>query len=171
MTKYKITKEKSDIYRGIIILNEMINNHRLFPVVGKNDVETLKPLLITMCSKGLVKLEDNEFKPTEKGRENLVTFYNKFYEFVKIFQIFSAVDLEHGTFAYEKYWQMDENVFLNYINEPQFEDCRVAVAEFKKIDPVEMVFMSFLSENKIDVTAPDWAFNLISDLIYDLLQH
>lgn len=167
MIKYKITKEKTDIYRGIIILNEMINNHRLFPIIGNNDVETLKPLLISMSNKGLVKLENNEFKPTEKGRENLLGFYNKFYEFVKIFQIFSAVDLENGTFAYDKYWQMGEEAFLEFINEPQFEDCRIAIAEFKKIDPIEIVFMSFLNENKIDVTASDWAFNLISDLIYD----
>jgi hypothetical protein len=163
---YSITKEKREIYKGIIILNEMINNHRKFPIVGDSNIDMLKTLLTSMSAKELVEIKNNEFVPTEKGRENLLNFYKKFWESIKIFQIFSAVDLTNGTFAYSDYWNMDEDKFLAYINQSNFDDVRIAVAEFKKIDPIELVFMDFLSKNTIDVSSDDWAFQIMSDLVW-----
>jgi hypothetical protein len=164
--EYSITKEKREIYKGIIILNEMINNHRKFPVVGDSNIDMLKTLLTSMSAKNLVEIKNNEFIPTQLGRENLLNFYKKFWEYIKMFQIYSAVDLTAGSFAYSEYWNMDENKFLEYINQPNFDDVRIAVAEFKKIDPIEIVFMDFLSTNKIDVSSEDWAFQIMSDLVW-----
>ena len=45
----------------------------------------------------------------------------------------------------------------------RFDDLRIAVALFKKIDPAEIVFMSFINENRFDTTAAGWQMDLLSD--------
>jgi hypothetical protein len=167
-------KEKRNIFRGILILNQMINQHQKFHIMGTSDVDKIiEPLMIELISKELVKIQDVEYIPTEKGRENLLNFYKKYWEFVKIFQVYSAVDLKNGVFAYSKYWDMDQYDFDNYLNDKNidWEDVRIAVAEFKKIDPVEIVFMSFLSEGRFNFEEIGWQFDLMDDAVYDEIIH
>lgn len=162
-----IPKEKIEIFRGIVILNEIITNKRLIPVILRGTSKIIEPLLITMISKELLRIDGTSYKATVKGEENLELFYKRFKEFVNMFYIYSAVDTEKGVFAYEQYWKMTESEFNTYLNSDRWEDCRIAVAEFKKIDPVELVFMSFLNDNRLDTSTDQWEFNLMSDLMWD----
>jgi hypothetical protein len=165
--KITISTDTIDKFRGILILNELIRNNRVFPLIGTSDDKIIDPLLISLVSKGLLEVTKTNYIATQKGKDNLTLFYRRYFEVVKMFQVYSAVDTEHGVFAYEKYWDMSGDEFDVYLNQDHWEDCRIAVAEFKKIDPVEMVFMSFLSENRIDLASTEWRFNLMSNMIWD----
>jgi hypothetical protein len=164
-----LTRERKDIYKGILLLDEMINKHKVFPLIGTASDKTLEPLLVTLLSKNLIMINGNEYIPTQAGRENLLLFYKRYWESVRIFQVYTAVDLVNGTFAYSKYWDMSEQEFGDYLNDEliAWEDVRIAVAEFKKIDPIEIVFMSFLSEGRFNFDQPGWQLDLMSDMIWD----
>jgi len=40
---------------------------------------------------------------------------------------------------------------MEHINDKRFHDLRIAVCEFKKIDPVDIVFLSFLNEQRFEI--------------------
>jgi hypothetical protein len=111
----------------------------------------------------LLNKNDKEYIPTEKGRQYLENFLNKYYEFLKIFDIFCAVDLGTGEFAFSKFYDMNDEEWKPFLNNSRFSDVRVAVAEFKKLDAVEIVFMSFLNEKKFDCSQRGWQADLILD--------
>lgn len=52
--------------------------------------------------------------------------------------------------------------FGTFLNLEPWEDLRVAVAEYKGLDPLEIIFMSFLNEGKFDQPRQSWQFDLHS---------
>jgi hypothetical protein len=44
---------------------------------------------------------------------------------------------------------------------------RIAVALFKKLNPHEIVFMSFINENRFDTNSTGWQVELLSDNIWN----
>jgi hypothetical protein len=49
----------------------------------------------------------------------------------------------------------------------RFTDVRVAVADFKGMDPIEIVFLSFLNENRFDCLAGRWQHYLTGDDVWN----
>jgi hypothetical protein len=84
-----------------------------------------------------------------------------------MFQLYGAVDLENGVFAYAEYWNMSQEQFDDYLQSKPWEDVRIAVAEFKGIDPGEIVFMHFLNTDCFDISSKGWQIDLVSDMIWD----
>ena len=165
-----IPEDKRNGFASTIILNEMINKQRYFPVVYiKDELDNVKleNLFIKMISNGLIRIDVDKYVPTEKGRELLVNMTQKYTEFLSVFDLYSAVDLEKGEFGFTKFFEMEEDAFKRYINESQWDDVRIAVCQFKKIDPIEIVFLSFVNENRFDLNKTGWQFDLCEDLIWD----
>jgi|GEM_PF-742836 len=161
-----LTKEKCDTFKGIIILNSMINHKINFNINDKQNI-CLNDLFELLSDKELIEIKGDLFVPTQNGRNNLLSFYRKFWEFTRMFQIYSAVDLENGFFAYSNYWNVSQDEFDNYLNSKEWDDVRIAVAEFKGIDPVEIVFMSFLDSNRFGIDNPNWKKELVGDKIWN----
>nr|MBL0716498.1 hypothetical protein [Desulfobacterales bacterium] len=92
----------------------------------------------------------------------------RYSEFLKIFDIYCAVDLGEGTFAFEEYFNItDVKQWNKYLNDERWEDLRVAVAIYKKLNPVEIVFMSFLQEEQFGNRGEGWEFDLLLGSIWD----
>ena len=122
-----------------------------------------------MLNKGLLAVKDADYVPTELGRTELKAFYDKYSEYLNLFDIFCAVDLESGTFAYEQINNpaFDDDRWFDYLSNERFSDVRVAVAQFKGINPIEIVFMSFLSDGKFQVGDERWQYNLTSNDVWN----
>jgi hypothetical protein len=166
---YTLLEKDRIKYISLILLNEIIQFQHYFPVKLRGEDVFLEPFLQGMLNKGLLRIENNydeegnstRYVPTDLGREELVTLYNKYYEFLKFFDIFCAVDLGQGEFAFSSInneWSDDQ--WFEFLHQERFSDVRVAVADFKGIDPIEIVFMSFLNENRFDCTQPRWQYFL-----------
>jgi len=56
---------------------------------------------------------------------------------------------------------------MEHINDKRFRDLRIAVCEFKKIDPVDIVFLSFLNEQRFEIIQSLWQIDLMSGIIWD----
>jgi hypothetical protein len=125
-----------------------------------------------MESNGLLEIRNEKYIPTQKGREYLKSFFAKYFEFLKMFDVFSMVDLGTGDFAFAKYYDFDTDEEWNkFKNQERFSDIRVAVAEFKKLNPTEIVFMSFLDEGKFETMEdgkdiPKWQIAITDEKIW-----
>jgi len=166
LAELKVTQEKRDLFASLLLLDQMINQQRYF-TVGKFDNDILD-LLINLEVKGYAKLNGTTYIPTDKGRDILSTFLHKYWQFVRVFDVYSAVDLRTGEFAFSQSLTIDSDEEWNeLLHEDRFSDLRLTAANFKGVDPIESAFMVFLSEGKFDLESKGWEFNLVSTLIWD----
>lgn len=165
--RYKLLEEDKVRYICLVLLNEIVQFQHYFPVISRGNDMFLDHYLQILEKNGNLAIKSGKYIPTDKGREELVTLYNKYYEYLKIFDIFCAVDLATGEFAFSSINDdsSDED-WSNFINSPRFSDVRVAVADFKGLNSVEIVFLSFLNENRFDCGLDGWQNRLTSDAIW-----
>lgn len=166
--KYKLTEKERYQYAGILILEVMINDKRYFPVLLEGNDSNLEPIFVMMMAKNLVKIDNNMYVPTEDGRKLLEMFYGRFTEYINVYDLYCAVDLAKAEFAFSSWFDFeDDDVWNTFINDDRFEDVRVAVCEYKGINPIEMVFMSYVASNTFDLQVEGWQFDIASGLIWD----
>jgi hypothetical protein len=159
-----LTPDNKKSYKAIILLNEMINGTHQFQTIANGDDSVLEPLFIELMSKGYVTTSGMAYQVTASGRQVYDTFMKRYTEFLKVYDVFSYIDLEKGEFAFARYYDFDtDDAWANYTSAERFDDLRIAVAIFKKIDPAEIVFMSFINENRFDATSAGWQIDLVSD--------
>lgn len=156
-------------FTSLVILNEMVQFQHYFPVELTGDDSYLATYLDHMEKKGVVRVDNDKYVPTEMGREEIVALYTKYQEYLKIFDIFCAVDLERGEFAFSSITnpEMDnDDVWFEFLEQERFSDVRVAVADFKGINPIEIVFLAFLNEGRFNCNEPKWQFDLTGDDVW-----
>lgn len=142
----------------------MVNGTHQFKTVDNGDDSVLEPLFIELMSKGYVQTSGSSYQVSPKGQEVFNTFMKRYTEYLKVYDIFSFVDLEKGEFAFARYYDFEtDDQWHNFTNDERFDDLRIAVAIFKKIDPAEIVFMSFINENRFDSSSNGWQMDLLSD--------
>jgi len=163
----KLTEDQKKTYKAIILLNEMINNNHQFSTVANGDDSILEPLFIDLMSKGYVTTSGSHYIVTQKGQDVFDVFMKRYAEYLKIYDIYAFVDLEKGEFAFARYFDFDSDAqWDNFKNDQRFDDLRIAVALFKKLDPSEIVFMAFINENRFDTTSNGWQMDLLDDAIW-----
>jgi len=165
--KYQVLERDKAKYIGLVLLNEMIQFQTYFPTkcIGENTF--ISTYLEQMKVDGLIEVSGDKYIPTLKGRETLQGLYNLYYEYLKMFDIYCAVDLKSGEFAFSRMSEdMTTEDWHNFLNEDRFSDVRVAVAEFKGVSPIKFVFLSFLNENRFDTIGDRWQYNLTGDSIW-----
>lgn len=159
--KYEVKEKDKFKFISLILLNQMIQFQQYFPEKVTGNDTFLGQYLEQMKLKGVIEVKDKKYIPTAKGREELVNLYAKFYEYLKMFDIYCAVDLDKGEFAFSQInSDMDDEQWSKFLNDSRFSDVRVAVSEFKGIDAMEVVFMSFLNENRFECKADKWQYEL-----------
>lgn len=168
--KYVVDKNARFRNATTVLLNELINQHRTFTVEPKGDDAILADVLAYMSYNTLIKVDGVNYVPTEKGRDTLKNFYDKYAEYLRVFDIFCAVDLDKGEFAFSRFFDdMTQEQWTDFLAEKRFSDVRVAVAEFKKMDPLEIVFMSFINENRFETDKKGWQAALMGDKTWDYI--
>ena len=163
MKTYQLTDDKKFAFAAMILLEMMINQERRFPVLLEGDDRGLDALLTQMSDKGWLDItKKNLYAPSALGMSRLKMFMARYSEFLNTLDIFHSVDLESGEFAMARFHELSQNELAwdAYLAEERWEDLRVAVCELKGIDPVEIVFMSFLNTGRVDTEGAGWQFNL-----------
>jgi hypothetical protein len=93
--------------------------------------------------------EDDRFRLTERGRRAYRGMIARRQSYLAHFEIFGRVDLAEGTFADP----------ADAHDHPRWSDLRVAVAEYKGIDPYRIVFLALLADEAF-FESRDWKFDL-----------
>lgn len=165
-----ITLNKRNECIGIALLDMLANGQNAdSPVFVTNADTPLKRAIQLLFDQGFVSADtrNNLYVVTEKGREKVVKFRLRRVEYLKVYDIFSYVDLGTGEFAFSKYHDFSDEEWRVYTGEKRWEDVRMAVAEFKKMDPVDIVFTCIVAEDRflnpetwvadLSLTSPLWS--------------
>ena len=163
---YKMTTEKKDQFVGILLLDYLINQNGTLPILMDGGFKVLDSVTVKMVGKGYLQVSGSVFRPTTKGQDVLKSFMQRYYEYLKIYDVYCAVDTATGEFAFSKYYDMSEEDFRKYVCQSRFEDVRIAVAEFKGLDPMEIVFMSFINEGRFNTVDKGWQFDVYTGLAW-----
>ncbi len=169
MISYEIKPEQKKEMAAILLLYKMYKEKKRYSIFLNGDDKYLEPFFEYLLAKDNIIIDNEDYAINEKGRQTYKIFMKRYTDFIISFDVYSAVDLEEGEFAFEKYFQIeDENSWENYLEEDRFEDLRIAVAIYKGIEPAEMVFLSFLHDGKFSdsTSANGWQFDLASGKIW-----
>lgn len=159
-----LTEDDKKTYKAIILLNELVNGDHKFQTVANGDDKILEPLFVELMAKGYVQTSGLYYTITPKGQDVFDNFMQRYTEYLKVYDVFSFVDLEKGEFAFSRYFDFDSDAaWDNFKNDQRFDDLRIAVAQFKKVNPAEIVFMSFINENRFDTASAGWQMDLVSN--------
>lgn len=167
--QYTISEEHKKQYAGVYMLKIMINTPRSFPVMLDGDDQDLQPIFEWLMMKGYVEIRNNErYVPTEKGREVLKRFMERYTDYLRVFDIYCAVDMARGEFAFARYFDFEcDPDWQNFLDDDRWDDLRLAVAEFKKLDAAEIVFMNFINEGRFGTDKTGWQFDLLLGTAWD----
>ncbi len=159
-------------FSSIILLDEIINKDRVFSTIAKPDDKVLEPLLVELLSNDYLTIGGGKYQVTDKGNGTFDVFMKRYTEFLKMYDIYAFVDLEKGEFAFSHYYDYDSDDQWNrYKGDERFDDLRIAVALFKQLNPAEIVFMSFINENRFDTQATGWQMDLVSSAIWNEIEN
>ncbi len=138
------------------------NEHcRLNLALIETDDQGLEPLLKFMEERGTLTVsEENYYLPTAKGEDVYQHLVEQLKAYVVHFDVFAYVDLEEGGFGDPK---------TDLLEGDQWSDLRVAVAEYKGIDPYSVVFLALMSADKF-YENPDWKFDLSLGTLFDEME-
>lgn len=138
---------------ALVMLDRVITEPRSYhPALLDGDDEFLGSLFDYMLGEDLVSVGDDDYyEATPKGNKAYQQMLQQQRSYLIHFDLYSAVDLSEGAFADEEHDLLDD---------PRWSDLRVAVAEFKAIEPYRMVFLSMLADGSFFENA-DWKFDLV----------
>jgi hypothetical protein len=169
--QFIITTNQRQEYASGFLLDLMVNRGFRYSVVLEGADKDLEKLFVFMMSMDYLVLDKlHYYAPTSKGIAKLDNLKKRYEEYLAHFDLFCAVDLEKGEFAFEKIFELDDDEWDAYINDERFVDLRIAVAWFKNINPADFVFLSFLKEGQFDVQQNNWQFDLLSGLIWEQIE-
>ncbi|PCJ21546.1 MAG: hypothetical protein COB02_02820 [Candidatus Cloacimonadota bacterium] len=145
-----IDKQHKNSLISLVILDKMINKNKLYPALLEGDDAHLEDCISFLNTNGIIDIdvESALYTPSEKGQKIYKDFLKRYENYLRIYDIYCAIDLEEGIFAFDKLLDYDEEMFNDYISSDNFDDLRITVCEYQKLDPWEIVFISFLIEKR-----------------------
>lgn len=166
---WTVSEEQKIRFAGIFLLEYMINHPRIFQIWLEDKDSDLEPILEWLLTKEWIEIrEAKEYIPTSEGRDVLKRFMERYARFVYFFDVFSGVDLGAGEFAFARYFEiLEPEEWTAYLHGERFSDVRIAIAELLGIDAVEIVFMSFIREDRFGHDASGWQFDLLLGSVWD----
>jgi hypothetical protein len=166
---YTVTDERKKQFAGVYVLDRMVNGSLSVPLLLEGAEADLEPVMEYLMMKGYVEIHDDEaYRPADTGRRVLERFGRRYRDFLTHFDVYCAVDLAAGEFAFARFFDFDsERQWRAYLDDERWEDLRIPVAVYKGLDPVEVVFMSFLRENRFGRRDEGWQFDLLLGTIWD----
>ena len=167
--KYFVSNAKQQKLIEFLILYCLIEKQDRFFFPFLDDTKYLEKFLFMLEEKGSLTRKDKEFKITQSGKEIYEQWLKTFDIYCDQYEIYSAIDLELGEFAWERKDELLEEEWSAYFHQERFDDLRIAVAEYYDTDPGEMIFLHWiLSEDFLQHSK--WQFDLYSGLYFSKLE-
>ena len=160
-----VSENDKRTFRCILLLNDIFNAEKKYTAIERNS-SSLKSVFDDLILQKSIEIgADGTYGVTDSGGKVFDTFMNRYTEYLKFYEAFAYVDTGTGEFGLASYFDKSEEDWNKYVQDPRFEDMRIAVALFKKINPSEIIFMSFIKEDTVTLLSSDAAFGLIEEII------
>ncbi|MBK1835600.1 hypothetical protein [Roseibacillus ishigakijimensis] len=169
MADGELTPEKRRLYSATVLLNHMVGQRKDFDVLLLGGEAHLEPLLTWLLTRQLVEIsEKNFYTPTVSGRRAVEEFNQRYQRLLQYFEVFSAVDLEAGEFAYASFADFESDHDWDcFLEDERWDDLRLVVADYLGADPVELIWAQFTKEGRFNFTEAGWEITLAQGLIWN----
>ena len=167
---YQLDEQQKHHFARLYLLDYMIQKDIKISVLLDEKSEDLEPILDEMMAREIIEIDKQQrYCVSRTGYALHQDFLKRYRELITENDIFCAVDLEAGEFAfsfYNDYPTLDK--WNAFIATERWNDLRVAVTEYQKQDPVEMIFMSFINEKRFGRDdGGKWQFDLLLGSVWD----
>jgi hypothetical protein len=167
---YQLSEEQKHEFARLFLLDYLIEEEPKVPILLDEHHEDLEPLFEELMARELIEIDRNQcYRPTRKGIDRHREFLKRYREMIALNDIFCAVDLAAGEFAFSYYDDFTtDREWLEFLKQPRWDDLRIAVAEYLGEDPIELVFMSFINEKRFGRDSDGkWQYDLLLGTIWD----
>jgi len=156
-------------YAGLYLLKLVQDPEIDSDEILAEDEELLTPILSSLVERDYAYVgDDDRLRITGKGSDVVEQFSERYQRFLRDFDVFCAVDLETGDFAFAYYDDFtDRDEWELFLSEERWDDLRIAVGEYEGIDSVEIVFMSLVQDNRYGWRDDGWDYDLLLGKIWD----
>lgn len=166
---YTIDDTRKKQFAGVYLLEYMATQKKTFSLLLPRDEEPLEEVLEWLLVRDQVRIvDDSHYAVAPAGLNELKEFAQRYVHYLTHFDIYSAVDLEAGEFAFSSYFSFElDAAWKTFLEDERWEDLRIAVAAHRGMDPVEIVFMNFLQEKRFGRDQSGWQFDLLLGSVWD----
>ncbi|MBN2809229.1 MAG: hypothetical protein JXR80_07020 [Deltaproteobacteria bacterium] len=167
---YKLDDSQKHHYARLYLLDYMVEEEAKISILLDEKNEDLEPILDELMARGLIEIDQQQnYCVSQAGRDLHHDFLLRYRANMAINDIFCAVDLGSGDFAFSFYDDYpDKAQWEAFLATPRWDDLRIAVAEYSGSDPIELVFMSFINEKRFGRDAKgNWQFDLLLGTVWD----
>ena len=159
-------------YAGLFVMYVIHKESYQFTLTLHPSDKVLEPIIEWLKGQDYIQVGGNFYVLSSRGEKVLDTFLDRYKTFLDEFDIFCGVDLEQKEFAftyYDSYDDLDE--WHQFLADDRWEDLRIAVAEYKGLDPIEIVLMSLIHEGRFGRDEDGvWCEDLLLGSIWDEIQ-
>ncbi len=167
---YQLDEKQKHHYARLYLLDYMIQEEARISILLNEKNEDLESIFDELMARELIEIDKEQFYcVSHQGKALHHNFLKHYRENMAISDIFCAVDLSSGEFAFEFYDDYPTKPeWEAFLAEPRWDDLRIAVAEYSQTDPIELVFMSFINEKRFGRdTDGKWQFDLLLGTVWD----
>ncbi len=167
---YQLSPEQKHEFARLFLLDYLIEEEPRVSILLDEHHEDLEPLFEELMARELIEIDQNQcYQPSRRGVERHREFLKRYRENMALNDIFCAVDLAAGEFAFSYYNDFaTQREWREFLQQPRWDDLRIAVAEYLGQDPIELVFMSFINEKRFGRDADGkWQYDLLLGTIWD----
>lgn len=166
-----LTEQDKKNFRSIVLLDELQKEGRIFRTIFNGEDKILEPLFLQLMQVNAVAIRGDLYVITDDGKKIYDLFMDKYFEYLKVYDVYGFVDLEAGEFAFASFFNFNTDGEWNAFKiNPRFQDLRVLVLLAKKMNAAECIFMSFINEGRFNTSRSGWQIDLMADLIWDEIE-
>ncbi len=167
---YQLDEKQKHHYARLYLLDFMIQEEARISILLDEKNEDLESIFDELMARELIEIDQEQnYCVSREGKALHQNFLRRYRENIALSDIFCAVDLTNGEFAfsfYDDYPTKPE--WDTFLAQSRWDDLRIAVAEYLNSDPIELVFMSFINEKRFGRdTDGNWQFDLLLGTVWD----
>ena len=165
---FSISPEEMQTFARTFLLSLMHKEAQSYDVLLPGDQEYLHPTLIWLQMKELVEINNqHRYTLTQSGTKKAANFAARYRTLLTYFDLFSAVDLSEGTFAFEKIGDFPStSAWKRYLNDERWEDLRIPIIEHLGGSALELVYCQFVQENRLTSSNTYWPLEMNAGTIW-----
>ncbi len=167
---YRLDEKQKHHLARLYLLDYMIQEETKISILLDEKNEDLESIFDELMARELIEIDQEQrYCVSREGQALHQNFLKRYRENMALSDIFCAVDLSRGEFAfsfYDDYPTKPE--WDTFLAQSRWDDLRIAVTEYLNNDPVELVFMSFINEKRFGRdTDGNWQFDLLLGSVWD----
>src|SRR5262249_16476100 len=113
-----------------LVLRWFVETGRDVSVLLPTEWSLLEPVIDRLASHNYLIINGTAWEADPDGIQALEHYRQTQLEAIGRYDIFCAVDLATGEFAFAKYHQLNEQAFKRYLMQERFKDLRLAMVEY-----------------------------------------